>query len=88
MRMQMTPMRKCVGCGEVQPKEKLVRIVRKADGTGFLLDESKRANGRGAYLCRNAECLAKAKKRHALERSLSGKVPEEVFDALKEALGG
>ena len=53
------PMRKCTGCGEMKPKKEMVRIVKTTE-SDITLDLTGKLNGRGAYLCRNAECLKKA----------------------------
>ena len=54
-----TPQRKCIGCNESKPKKELIRIVRTPEGE-MLLDSTGRANGRGAYICNNIDCLQKA----------------------------
>ena len=43
-------------------------------------------NGRGAYVCRNAECLQKAKKTKGLDRSFKMTIPEEVYDSLTKEI--
>ena len=53
------PMRKCVGCQEMKSKKEMIRVIRTSEGE-FLLDATGRKNGRGAYLCPNGGCLAKA----------------------------
>lgn len=86
MAEKKTPMRMCVACRQMMPKKELVRIVRtpenviKADPTG-------KASGRGAYLCRSAECLEKARKTRALERALEHKVDDGVFVQLGKEMG-
>ncbi len=86
MAEKKTPMRMCVACRQMMPKKELIRIVRtpeneiKADLTG-------KASGRGAYLCKNAECLEKARKTRALERALEHKVGDEVFKQLGKEMG-
>lgn len=75
------PMRKCVGCGTGRPKIELVRIVRSPEGEISLDDKGKKP-GRGAYICRNAACLAKARKARRLERNLECEIPDRVYDAL------
>lgn len=80
-----TPVRQCVGCREHRPKRELVRVVRTPEGQ-VSLDFSGKANGRGAYLCRSAECLQKAVKAHALERAFGAQVPEEVIARLEKEL--
>lgn len=77
------PLRKCVGCGEMKSKKELVRIIHTSDGA-FLLDESGRANGRGAYICRNKMCLQTAQKRKGFERSFKAPIPPEVYSRLEE----
>lgn len=79
-----TPMRMCVACREMRPKNELVRIVRTAEGT-VLADPSGRANGRGAYLCARTECLQKAIKTRALERALDAKIGPDLIEELKRS---
>jgi len=79
------PMRQCVGCREMKMKKELVRVVRSPEGA-ITLDFRGKAPGRGAYLCPSAECLKKARKSKALERSLDCAVPPEIYDALLERM--
>lgn len=79
------PMRKCLGCNEKKQKGELVRIVRSPEGE-IELDLIGKKSGRGAYLCNNPECLQKARKARRLEKSLSSKIPNEVYDNLEEGL--
>ncbi len=78
------PMRMCVACRQMRCKKELVRVVRTPEGQ-VLLDTTGRANGRGAYLCHNMECLNKAIKAKALERALETSVDAETVEKLKEA---
>ena len=78
-------MRKCVGCNEMKPKKELVRVLRQVDGE-VIIDTTGKANGRGAYLCKNEACLARAVKTKALERSLKSPISPEVFERLREEL--
>ena len=57
--MTAAPQRTCIGCRKVRPKAALVRLVRGADGRVHV-DDSGRAEGRGAYACPDPECLGKA----------------------------
>ena len=79
------PMRQCVGCREMRQKKELVRVVKSPEGV-ISLDFRGKAPGRGAYLCPDAACLAKAKKKKALERCFEQPVPAEVYDALAQQL--
>ncbi len=76
------PLRKCSGCGEMKPKKELVRVVRSPQGE-VSLDLTGKAPGRGAYLCRSAECFARARKAKRFERSLACAIPEEVYDRME-----
>ena len=79
------PMRQCLGCREMKPKRELIRIVRPPEGE-VSLDFKGKAPGRGAYLCRNAECLKRAMKGRAIERAFSTQIPAEVYDRLLEQM--
>ncbi len=79
------PMRTCIGCGECKEKKSMIRIVRTAEGR-ILADPGGRMNGRGAYLCRNAECLEKAFRRKALGRALRCEVKKDEYEALRAQL--
>lgn len=65
----------------MRPKKELIRIVRSPQGE-VCADFTGRAPGRGAYLCKNPECLARAQKIKALERALEHKVEPAVFERL------
>ncbi len=79
------PERKCVGCGETFLKKDLIRVVKTPEGR-IELDFTGKKSGRGAYLCRNIECLIKARKAKRLERNLDTSIPEEVSAALEAEL--
>ena len=76
------PQRQCVGCRTMTDKRELVRIV-KTPGGEIVLDTTGKKSGRGAYVCRNPECLRKARKSRALERAFETAIPAEVYDALE-----
>ena len=79
------PIRQCVGCRERRPKRELVRVVRSPEGE-VSLDLRGKANGRGAYICRNPDCLKKALRSRALERAFEAAVPGEVAQALLQEM--
>ena len=49
-------------------------------------DRIGKAPGRGAYVCRSAECLKKAVKTKALERALEFKMEDGVLSQLTEQI--
>ena len=75
------PQRQCMGCRERKEKRQMIRVVRTTEGD-VRLDFSGKLNGRGAYICPNPECLQKARKSKALDRSLEVPIPEEVYERL------
>jgi predicted RNA-binding protein YlxR (DUF448 family) len=79
------PIRRCTGCGEHFPKQTLIRVLRTPEGE-IVLDEGGKKSGRGAYICKSASCLKKARKAKRLESSLDCKIPDEVYDRLEEEL--
>ncbi|MBQ3284830.1 MAG: YlxR family protein [Ruminococcus sp.] len=80
------PLRKCIGCGEMKDKRTLVRIVRNKEGE-ISVDLTGKKPGRGAYICKNADCLNKAQKAKRLERAFSAAIEPEIYDALRSELG-
>ena len=52
------PMRKCTGCNEMKEKKAMMRVLKCEEG--IVLDTTGKKNGRGAYLCKSAECLSMA----------------------------
>ena len=81
------PLRQCMGCREMKPKKELVRVVRGTDGN-VSIDLKGKAPGRGAYVCRDVECLKRARKSRALERAFETAITPEVYDAMEAELGG
>ena len=79
------PQRQCMGCRERMDKRELIRVVRTPEGN-VQLDFSGKLNGRGAYICPKADCLKKARKAKALDRSLEVTIPEEVYDRLEREI--
>ena len=81
------PQRQCMGCRERKAKKEMIRVVRCTDGT-VNLDFSGKMNGRGAYICPNPECLKKALRSKALDRSLEVTIPQEVIARLEKEMEG
>ena len=65
----------------------MIRVVRTPEGS-VTLDFSGKMNGRGAYICPNPECLKKALRSKALDRSLEVTIPEEVYTRLEKEMEG
>ena len=79
------PMRKCTGCGVLKPKKELIRVIVTPEDQ-IELDTTGKKNGRGAYICANADCLKEARKHKGLEKSLKRAIPAGVYDSLEKEL--
>ena len=75
--------RMCAVCRERRDKSELLRIVRGSDGK-ISIDKSGKMSGRGAYICKNCECMQNAGKRRVFERSFSCKVDGDIYKELAE----
>ena len=67
--MKSIPQRTCIGCNEKKDKKELIRVV-KDNENNISIDKTGKANGRGAYICDNIECLEKAIKNKKIEKDL------------------
>ena len=77
------PMRHCIGCGEMKGKKEMMRILKTPENE-IVLDITGKKNGRGAYLCKEKECLVKARRSKGLERSFKMSIPNEVYENLEK----
>ena len=79
--MKYIPHRKCIACRKIHPKNDMIRISRMNDGT-YCLDKTNCADGRGAYLCKNHECIKLAIQKKTLNQAFKTKVPNECYELL------
>lgn len=84
--MKQLPKRTCIGCNEVKLKKDLIRVVKNKENQIFM-DKTGKANGRGAYLCNNIECLEKAIKTKKLERTFEMQIEEKIYEDLRGEIG-
>ncbi len=85
MAVKKIPLRKCTGCGEMKEKRELVRVVRSPQGE-ISLDLTGKKPGRGAYICKNKECLIKCRKAKRIERSLECTISPELYDSMEKEI--
>lgn len=81
------PLRMCIACREMKSKKELLRIVKNKEGKIFV-DETGKANGRGAYICRNVACVEKLKKQKILNKAFKMMIDESVYEEIKGAILG
>ena len=84
--MKKIPMRTCVITGEKLPKKELIRVVRTPEGT-VIVDETGKANGRGAYLKKDIETFNKAEKSKILNKRLEVEEPSSIYEDLRSKVG-
>ena len=85
MNIKKVPMRMCNGCMEMKVKKDLIRIVKNKENN-ISVDLTGKMSGRGAYICKNVECLEKAIKARRLNRNLSSNIDNEIYERLKEEI--
>lgn len=78
-------MRRCVSCRQIFNKSELLRVVRISD-KDFEVDFSGKAQGRGAYICKNSTCAANAKKRRQFDKSFKMKIPDDIYEKIISAI--
>ena len=86
--MQQKPkekIRMCIVCRGQSDKKTLLRIVKNKDGEIFV-DNTGKANGRGAYVCKNKECFEKLCKQKALNRAFKCEVAQQVYQMIGEEI--
>ncbi len=83
----MERQRMCIACRTMKDKRELLRIVKSKEGQ-ILIDETGKKNGRGAYICKSKDCLAKLKKQKSLNRAFQMNVDESIYSQIEEVLLG
>jgi len=83
--MKKIPQRMCIVCRTMKPKNELTRIVRKETGE-IIVDVTGKAQGRGAYICNNEECISKCKKQKSLNKNYKTNIDEKYYDMLEQEI--
>ena len=80
--MHIKKERRCIACRQPHPQNDMLRIA-KIDGE-FKLDITQKLGGRGAYVCKNKECINTTIKKKQLNRAFKTNVGAEIYTALGE----
>jgi predicted RNA-binding protein YlxR (DUF448 family) len=75
----------CLGCQEMKPKKELIRVVKNKENE-ISVDFTGKKAGRGAYICKSAECFQKARKTKRFEKAFEASISDEVYSALENEL--
>ena len=85
--LKSIPQRTCIGCNEKKDKKEFIRIV-KDNENNISIDRTGKANGRGAYICDDIECLEKAIKNKRIEKSFKMNIDESIYENLRSVISG
>lgn len=84
--MTHVPLRMCISCRQMKPLAELIRIVSDGEMKKIVLDMQKKHFGRGAYICRNAQCLQRVKKKNLIRHHLKYEPEEGFFEKAEELI--
>ncbi len=87
MKVRKLPLRKCIACNEQFDKRTLIRIVKSKDGE-ITIDLTGKKNGRGAYLCKNKDCLKLLNDKKLLNKVFSAKIDDKIYEEIGEIIDG
>ena len=67
----------------MKDKRTLLRVTRNQDGS-MKLDFTGKASGRGAYICDNPDCVAKAVKQRLFNKVFGCEVSQDIYDYIRD----
>ena len=79
--------RTCMGCNSKKEKNDLMRIV-KNNKNEIIVDKIGKQEGRGAYICKNRQCLEKVIKNKRLEKNLKAKISNDIYENIAKLIDG
>ncbi len=79
----MKPLRMCVTCKRRAEKSELIKLTKPKDKDATVASGE---YGRGAYVCKNADCIAKAIKGRRFNYALKCNIPQQELDTLLLAI--
>lgn len=79
------PERTCIVCRNKGTKDNFFKVTKNKNGE-VLLEKDKKLDGRGAYICKNAECVKLCEKKHALNRVFKQEVNPQIYQELTNEL--
>ena len=66
----MESKRKCISCGEIKPKEELIKITKEHTSGDIVIQPNSKTFGRSVYLCYNENCINMAFKKNRINKML------------------
>lgn len=81
MKKRHIPLRQCIACSQMKPKDGLLRIVKLDDGK-ISLDEYAKLPGKGGYICKDKICLKYAIDKKRIEKVFKTSLVQDVLSVL------
>lgn len=72
--------RTCIACKLKFQQNKMLRIAKSNNGVE--IDFNKKLQGRGAYICKNNECIANVVKKKLLNRAFKTNLENTIYECL------
>lgn len=79
--MHTTYERRCVACRQPKLKQEMIRICKTADG--IMIDDNQKTGGRGAYVCKNTDCINKVIDKKILHKVFKTAIDNEIYSKLR-----
>lgn len=83
--MKKEILRKDLVSREMLPKEDLLRIAKRKDGTIYI-DLTQKGEGRGAYIKKDHKSIDILEKKKLLEHALNTKIDKEFYQELRKSI--
>lgn len=80
--MHVKQQRKCIACRESKMQKDLLRITKI--NNVIALDVLQKLGGRGAYVCKNSNCINMTIKKHLFNKAFKTNVEREIYNSLGE----
>ena len=84
----MVILRKCVGCGELKPRDELIKVTKEHVTGELFVNPNSKIFGRSAYLCYNQSCIEQALKKNKLCKILKINASTDLKGLLNGQLKG
>ena len=81
-------LRKCVGCGELKPRNDMIKVTKEYSSQKLVLNPDIKTFGRSAYLCYNQSCIEQALKKNKLCKILKINASTDLKGLLDGQLKG
>lgn len=79
--MHIKQERKCVACRENKQQKDMLRLARI--NNNYVFDEKNSAGGRGAYVCKNNECIKNTIKKKLFNRAFRTNLDSKIYEELE-----